>query len=413
MTAYSPNPTVTVAGVDYTGQTVNRVSIRMGRDSITEQPRAGYAVIELLTGDGLPPAISLNDLAHVAILNSAGTDPYIFTGYVTDIQRSITAWGDLGNITSTSVTVLGPLTRTNRFTTAASYAKQFDGDRIAAILTDVFTTSWTEYDPSVRWSAVPSTQTWLTIDPGYTGSVDQPGSFEIEAYSGGEVAAVSLLGQVADSAMGVLWEDGDGNINYSDAASRVNDVAANGYLTIPSAHLSPAGLSSQLSSANLVNALTITYKANASVSGEDIQSQYLYGVQGAQRSTLLESAAAATQQLDLLLDARAFPRTNLSNVTIPLDNPNLPDAIRDALISVYVGMPVEFPDLPSAIHPYPFRGFVEGWNWQATQRQAAITLSVSEYALHALQAAWIQVASTEAWNTLTNTLTWENAEVVA
>jgi len=413
MTAYSPNPTVTIDGVNYTSETINQITINTGRVTVDEQPRAGFSTIILRIPDGTYPPIDINDPAYVSIVTSNGSDPKIFQGTVSDVRRSIVAKGSAGMLVDIAVTVVGPLARMARFNTSATYAKQFDGDRIAAILNDVFSSTWLEVSPTLIWSGVDPTKTWQTYDTGYAGSIDQPGSYEIHAYNGGEVSALSLAQTVANSALGVLWETADGNINYSDAASRVNDVANNGFLDVSADYISAQGASTSSSSGDLINKMTISYKSNATVSGQDIDSQLAYGLFAAQRSTMLEAGAAAIQQLNLFMTTRVIPRVNISAVTIPLDNPNLPSALRDSLIGAHVGMAIAIPNLPAALTNQPFFGFVEGWTWNLSQKQASIMLTLSDYGLSAIQQAWNQVSAAEVWNTVSTTLKWENATVVA
>lgn len=413
MTAYDPNPTVTISGIDYTSDAINSITINTGRTTVDEQPRAGFSTIILRIPDNTYPPIAINDPAYVSLHDSAGAEPKIFQGTVSDVRRLIVAKGPSGMLIDVAVTVVGPLARMARFNTSATYAKQFDGDRIAAILNDVFSSTWLEVSPTLKWNTVDPAKTWQTFDTGYTGTIDQPGSYEIYSYNGGEVSALSLAQNVANSALGVLWESSDGNINYSDAASRINDVANNGFVQLSADYIRAQGAATSVSSADLINKMTISYKANATVSDENIDSQISYGLFAAQRSTLLESTAAANQQLSLFMKTRIVPRLNLSAISIPLENPNLPNALRDTLIGSYVGMPVQVPNLPAALANEPFSGFLEGWVWQISRKQATITMTLSDYGLSAIQQAWNQVSAAEMWNTLNPILTWENATVVS
>lgn len=409
---YDPNPTVTIGGVNYTSETINSITTFSGRTNVDEQPRAGYGTINLVITDGSYPDIQLNSLAYITIDNSAGVPTRTFTGYVTDVTRSITSWGNTGNAINLAVQVVGPISRLSRVLTASTYEKEFDGDRIWQIIEDFASTSWNEVLPTLTWSGINPAKTWLTYDPSFAGTVDRPGSYEITAYSGGPTNAVSHANAVADSALGVLWEDTSGNVNYSDAASRINDVANIGFLTIDAEYVG-ANIQARSALGDLINQMTIFYKNGQSVSDSDEPSKAIYGAFDGQKTTLLESGVAAQQQLDLYLTARAYPRQILESATIPLHNPDLPNALRDSLIGAYVGLPISFPDLPSAIYNAPFNGFVEGTRFTVSRKTAEITVLVSEYALSQIEQAWNQVSAAESWNTLSATLTWENAEVVA
>lgn len=413
MTAYDPQPVVTIGGVDYTSETINFVQITAGRSSINEQPRAGYATISLVIIDGTYPAITLNDVVGVNIANSDGTDPHIFTGYVTDVTRSIQAHGVTGTVVQIDVTVAGPLARLAKLQTAATYAKQYDGDRITAILQDAFATSWDEITPTtLTWATVDPTKTWLTYDQGYVGTVATPGAYELHSYSGGLVEALSFANNCANSALGILYEDGDGLINYDTATTRQDNAAANGFTTVSSDYITATGAAASSRIADLINQITITYKDNGTYTAKNQDSIGVYGLFAAQRSTYLEKLAEATQQATLFLETRSIPRDNLAAINVPLHNPALPDATRDALIGVYCGFPISVPDMPTSIYQDPFIGYVEGYVWRITQHTADLTMTLSDYGLTALTQAWQQVNAAETWQTIQPTLTWENATVV-
>lgn len=413
MTAYSPQPVVTVGGVDFTDDTINLVTINAGRATIDDQPRAGYCNVSLIITNNTYPEIALNGILQVAIVQSNGVDPHIFTGYITDVTRRIINAGNVANAVQIDITAAGPLARLAKLRTEATYPKQYDGNRIAAILQDVFTTSWDEVAPTtLTWAAVPAAKTWLTYDAGYAGFVETPGDFELYAYSGGEVEALSLTRLVANSALGVLYETGDGLINYDASTTRIDRVSASGFTELDSQYLSSLSIAADSRVADLINEITITYKANASTTGQDVDSIATYGLFAANRGTYLETAAAAQQQRDFFLETRAIPRSNIQSVNVPLHNPDLPDATRDALIGVFCGLPIAIPDLPTAIYNRPFTGFVEGYTWRITRNTADLSLTVSDYGLTAIQQAWEQVNATETWNTLSPTLTWNDARVV-
>jgi hypothetical protein len=60
-----------------------------------------------------------------------------------------------------------------------------------------------------------------------------------------------------------------------------------------------------------------------------------------------------------------------------------------------------------------FQGFVEGWTWTAGLNSLNLTLNISPVA-YSLQAfAWDDVPVGETWNTISPTLDWLNATIVA
>lgn len=412
MTVYDPNPTVTIAGVDWRSNILEQITITAGRTSVDEQPRAGYCTIRLVNYTGIPPTLKLNDPVQVNVDNSAGVDPRLFAGYITDIQRRIVANGTRGHVNEVIVTAVGPLARLARFGTAATYPKQYDGDRIAAILTDAYTTSWDEVLSSLTWATTDPALTWLNYDPGYVGTVDTPGDFKMVAYSGGIASAASLCQEVAKSALGVLYETPDGYINYDSATARV-DRAALGLLELDANYATAIGMETASNVGELINDLVVVYKNGAKVSDDDPDSIAIYGKFAAKLTTLLESGTAAQQQLDHYLATRSLERLNVGAISVPLHNPDLPDATRDALLGVFCGTPVYIPGFPTELLATGFTGFVEGYRWDITRKTATLTMNVSDYGLTAIEQAWLQVNPAETWNTVNATLRWPDAKVIS
>ena len=89
------------------------------------------------------------------------------------------------------------------------------------------------------------------------------------------------------------------------------------------------------------------------------------------------------------------------------------DSDRDALIKVFMGLPVNITDLPTNVSDGSFQGFVEGWTFRAGYNTLEITLTISPLA-YSLQAfRWTSVPAVETWNTINPTLDWLNATIVA
>jgi hypothetical protein len=116
---------------------------------------------------------------------------------------------------------------------------------------------------------------------------------------------------------------------------------------------------------------------------------------------------------DRYIAQRAYPQPVFDTVTFPLTNSEIDDADRDALLGVFMGMPVHLINLPTQISSGEFEGYVEGWSWSVSFNQLYITLNLSPTAYSQVAMRWNTVPVTEAWNTLSPTLTWEYATIVA
>jgi hypothetical protein len=412
MPAYTPNPAVLIDGVTYTGDTLNGVSITTGRTSVDEQPRAGYCTITLITFDNDIPVVEIDHSVQVEIDDTTGTPVIIFAGFVSDVERSIQSYGSVGFTTTTRITGVGSLARLNRrLVGGTGFAKEFDGTRILNIISEATAERWQDTPAGVTWAAVDPALTWNTYNP-YLGNIDTPGDYEIVAYSSGETNAFNLAGQVANSARGILYEGRDGRLNYDDASHRVNEVSTNGFTTIPTNVILASNLSTIERMSDLANDITVIYKNGQTESDTNAGSISEYGQLAVSISTLLEQTSAALAVLDLYLTTRGYPRRSLSSITIPLQLDSMTNILRDDLIEVYNGMPLEI-NPPDTIYENNFAGFVEGITWTINQYEVFLTLYLTEYALSVLAQNWNQVSPLEAWNTVSGTLDWAEAQVVA
>jgi hypothetical protein len=412
MPAYTPNPAVLINGVTYTGDTLNGVSITTGRTSVDEQPRAGYCTVTLITFDNDIPVIEIDHSITVSIDDTTGAPLDIFAGFVSDIERSIQSYGSVGFATTTRITGVGSLARLNRrLVGATGFAKEFDGTRIYNIISEATAERWQDTPAGVTWAAVDPTLTWADYNP-YLGNIDTPGDYEIVAYSSGATNAFNLATLVANSARGILYEGRDGRLNYDDSTHRVDEVSANGYTEIPTNVILASNLSSVERMADLANDVTIIYKNNQSETGTDTGSIEEYGQLAVSITTILEHDYAAEAIVDYYLTTRSYPRRSLNSITIPLQLDTMQNTLRDDLIEVYNGMPLEL-NPPDSIYEGDFQGFVEGITWTINQYEVFLTLYLTEYALSVVAQNWNQVSPSEAWNTVSGTLDWANARVVA
>jgi hypothetical protein len=111
---YVINPQITIADVDYTAETINRVSVTQGRITVDEQPRAGYCTIDIIDFDNNVAPIEIDQQIVIKVDDSTGNDVTLFTGFVADVQKELNAKGQIGITTTTRVTGIGSLAKLNR-----------------------------------------------------------------------------------------------------------------------------------------------------------------------------------------------------------------------------------------------------------------------------------------------------------
>jgi hypothetical protein len=78
-----------------------------------------------------------------------------------------------------------------------------------------------------------------------------------------------------------------------------------------------------------------------------------------------------------------------------------------------MGLPLNITDLPNNMNDGEFQGFVEGWTFNASVNNLSLTLNLSPIAFSLQAFTWNDVPISEQWNTLSPTLDWLNATVVA
>ena len=410
---YTINPVVKINEVAYTDKTINGVTLTAGRESVDEQPRAGYATISLVTPNNTYPDIQIDQKIEVIVDDSTATEVVLWTGWVSDVEVNLVSFGATGWLNQQKITGVGSLSKLNRrLVGGAGYAKQFDGDRIHSILYETAGVTWANYSPATdTWADVSALTTWTEVDL-LIGTIDRPGDFELTDYSSGEASGFTLAQQAAASGLGVLYECHCGRINYDDYTARTDDVSANGFTDIDTDAILTDGLSSITRLSDLANDITVTYKNNQTETGEDTNSVALYGRYAGKVDTLLEHDYDAAQRVTYYLDTRAFPRKELQQISLALHLDQVSDTLRDSLLPMRVSKPIRIAGLPTSIYPETFAGFVEGYTWTINRNELFLTLNVSEYGFSQLEMNWLQVPATLAWEDVSATLEWQEARVV-
>jgi hypothetical protein len=415
MTIFNPVWRVTIGGVQYQTAILANLTITSGRTNIYEQAQAGYTNLEIINLDQSNVPIGINDSLTIELQNSTATFVPIFGGSVVDVGISVAEVGSVDYAQKISIIALGALARLPKALTNGVLAKKFDGDQIYDILKNVLFDSWQEVPQALTWATYPAAVTWATAQNSGLGEIDRPGNYELAARSSDRTDVYSLVSALATSGLGYLYESPLGQIGYADSTHRTNHLAANGYVDLTANHAVATGLSIQQRAGDVRNAITIQYNATSSSekSASDTASIALYGQLAQIIATTLHNGSDAEDQADFYLSLRAYPRFNFNNITFELTNPEIDDADRDALIGVFMGMPVNIANLPLNMNSGDFLGFVEGWTFSARYNQVSISMIVSPISFSLQAMRWNDVPIVERWNTVNPTLDWINATIVA
>lgn len=413
MSQWTPEWLLTINGVDYTDLTLANLTIVSGRTDIYRQPVAGYASVEIINLNLTPITIDVNDGITIKVKNSAATFVPIFGGNVTDLVVEVTSTGTGGINESIRLTALGALAKLPKTLTEGVLSKDFDGNQIYTILSAALFNTWSKVPAATQWNTYEATTTWANAENSGLGEIDTPGDYELTARSSNTTDMYSLVSGLATSGLGYLYEDAEGRIGYADSTHRSQYLADNGYTILSGNDALSRGIRTIRRIGDLRNSVTITYKNGQQESASDTDSIEQYGSQAENISTTLENDYDAQAQADFYLGIRAYPQDVFDSITFTLGNPEIDDSDRDALIGVFMGLAVDITDLPSNMVDGRFEGFVEGWTFRAGYNRLDITLNVSPTAFSLQSMQWDDVSVTETWNTLNNTLEWNQAIIVA
>lgn len=414
MTQWTPDWAVSINGAgDVTNVTLANLTITSGRTDIYSQPYAGYANIELINNDQSAINIDVNDAVIIKVKDSTGAYVNLFGGDVTDIDVEVRSAGSNGIQETIKITALGALSKLPKILTEGVLSRANDGDQIYAILSALLFGTWNSVPAALEWEDYDPTTTWANAENTGLGEIDQPGDYDLAARSADTIDVYSLVSALATSGLGYLYEDASGRIGYADSTHRSQYLAANGYVEVTGNHALAAGIRTSKRIGDLRNKVTVQAHSNAQRTATDAASIALYGEQAQLIQTSLHDANDAQTQADFYLSLRAYPQDQFRAITFPLTNPEIDDSDRDNLLNVFMGEALDITDLPANMVEGRFQGFVEGWTFSAGYNRLDLTLVLSPLAYSLQAMRWENVPVGEAWNTISTTLDWLNATIVA
>ena len=412
MTQWTPEWSLAINGVDYTNVTLSNLTIFSGRTDIYSQPRAGYCSVDILNLDLTPITIDVNDGVTIRVKNSAGTFVNLFGGDVTDIGTLVTSTGTGGVNELIKITALGALSKLPKTLTEGVLSKDFDGNQIYTILSQTLFDTWAEVPAATTWATYDATTDWTNAENSGLGEIDRPGNYELMARTSSETDIYSLVSDLATSGAGYLFEDSQGRIGYADSTHRSSYLSANGYVDLSANDALAAGIRLIKRLGDIRNEVSIQWRSGTKTASSPTSIQQ-YGSQAQIITTTLHNATDAQDQADFYLAIRAFPEDQFNAITFTLGNSEIDNSDRDALLGVFMGLPLNITNLPANMINGEFQGFVEGWSWRASYNRLDLTLNLSPTAYSLQAVRWNDVSVSETWNTVSNTLEWLNATTVA
>jgi hypothetical protein len=415
MTVFTPSWKLTVNGVDYTDVTIANLSHNAGRKDIYSQPTGSYLQCSILALNGETYSFDVNDGIALQVKDSTNTYVSLFGGNITDLIIEVGETGQAGTEIKYTIIALGALARLSKEIYNGTLSRDFDGNQMLELLAVALTNTWNEVPAAETWSGYDATTTWANAENVGLGEIDTPGLYEMENRGSSSDTIYNIASQIAKSAFGYMYEDNEGNIGYADADHRQSYLSANGYIQVTGHHAIGRGLRTATKSGDIRNDIYINYGNNygSQKTATSATSIATYGYKSETINSSIHDATNAQEVADRYITQRAFPLPVFDTITFPLTNAEIDDADRDALLGIFMGQPLDITDLPAQISNGEFQGFVEGWSWSSSFNQLFLTINLSPVAFSQVAMRWNTVPEVEQWNTLSNTLTWENATIVA
>jgi len=415
MTAWSPDWKLTVAGVDYTDIAISDIQHQAGRDDIYQQPNPSYIQISFVALSGQTLPFDINDSLSLQVKNSAGTYVNIFGGDITDLTVSVGATGGIASVVEYSVLAMGSLVKLAKELYSGTISQDEDGNQIYDLLSSVLLGSWNDVPAASTWATYSATETWANALNLGLGEIDQPGLYTMQNRAAEVDTIYNIASIIANSAFGYLYETNNGDIGYADADHRQTYLLANGYVDLDARHALSQGLSTITRSGDIRNDVYINYGNNfgSQKTATSATSIATYGYKAESIQSVLHSAVDAQAVADRYIAQRAFPQPAFQSITFPITNPEIDNSDRDNLLGVFMGQPLNIQNLPTQISNGVFEGYVEGWSWSTRFNELFLTINLSPVAFSQVAMRWNTTPITEAWNTLSPTLTWEYATIVS
>jgi len=404
-----PQWRVTVGDDVYT--TVTSVSFASGRLDIDRQATAGYCRVEIINTDNTPFTINVTEPVTLELKNSSGTYVTVFGGEVSDFNIGVRSPEESGYVTTGTILGIGSLAKLTKAVYNTALAEGLDGTQISEILGQALNLTWAEVTPTVTWATYPADVTWANAES-YIGEVDSGFYTMISLAANASAKSQTLVDQIANSALGQIFEEKDGNVSYADADHRSNYLATNGFTSLDGAYATPSSITSTTQIARIRNSLIYRYGTGygSTYSTSDSDSVASYGLFERSFDSNIKNLSDIDDIAARELNLRSTPKGSLGAITFRLDNPDIGNTMLDSLIGVFFGQPVVINNLPSNLLNGTFDGFVENIALRATPSFVEITLYISatEFSLSTTQ--WDTVIpSSLIWTGVNGTLTWTNA----
>jgi len=388
--------------VNFTGNTINRITIRRGRDSVYVEPSASYASVDLISV-GQPLNLSVGSRLKVTLNDSTGTPQTLFSGRVSDVEVQVTKATQ--PVAGYRLTAVGPLAGANRRQVlAAGRAEELDGERALAAIFDALAPAWEIQPNDLTWDD--SEGSWQ--DSTGTVAVDEfdSGVFSVSELPPADAgySALSVAQEAASSGGGVLYENREGRVAYADANRRGLTLEAGDFVEVPADVLDLGGMRASSSLSEVATRVLVDW-AGGTVESDVPEAFLSVGVFVRKLSTILANEIDAQTRANQEVQNLSQPVFKTDQFRLLLNN--LEPALLDRLVVVEPNDGVDFVGLPEALGFTRLTAFVEGIEWSIDEFTVELGLFASDERLSVGGVWWGRVTDTLEWGDVDAGLEWQ------
>jgi hypothetical protein len=317
VTAFTPDISLAINGVNYTGLVDYSFNIQVGGNALDQLPQPGVISGTLFGEWDTAFTLAIGDKIQVGDHNVST----LGVGVVTDYTISATS-GLLGNVTRCDFTAMGAL---NYLLNSTWYCPGYTDTATGTVLLDILnqagSQSWEETDPSLTWNDVDPSLAWNNWASATSTLLNE---FTI----GGNVSGYKItiaagyrdvmedLNTLILGSHSLMWEAPDGRL-WVNIAPTTNQGAT---LTINSNEIG-RDLATVVSKSDIRNSIDITWTGGTNTYSE-APSVYTYGVSAGSLTTLLNNSGDVDTLGSYLLDSHSYPQNALTELTVDFTNPN-------------------------------------------------------------------------------------------
>ena len=377
---WDAEPTVTIAGVNYTGETLGNARLTFGSPDLLAGVQPPYGTISLINTTGSPFTFTLADDVVVRAYNAEKTVlRNLFAGVISDISVSLLA----DDVAIYDLTVVGNSQFfESRVIGQLGFPEQDDTERITQLIQ-----AGTGIPVDLLSGTIDAQTGTIDAFPNYLGTVTaSPSVYAIVVPLPSEsVNAGQAIADFAAATSSWVWEGANGFINF-----RPFDAPSATTVTVAPAIVYVGGLRRTSTLTELYNDIVILPNENDLIQlddnyiTQDLVSQASYGSRNLSLVTQYWHGPGVPyrwqEQGDYLLDTFANNIQQLDGITVDLTSDTLIATTRNPLINLDMTQTVDF-DLPDDIFDGGTgSGIVSGWSWSISDKILDLTINLVKVA---------------------------------